>query len=58
VIETEGFQVLRFGNHDVTTNRTGVLETIAAAVAERARTLTLSHKREREKLLPAEKQRS
>ncbi len=40
VIEAKGFQVLRFGNHDVMTNREGVLETIAAAVAERAPTLT------------------
>jgi very-short-patch-repair endonuclease len=29
---SKGFQVLRFSNHDVMTNRTGVLETIAAAV--------------------------
>jgi very-short-patch-repair endonuclease len=53
-IETKGFQVLRFGNHDVMTNRVGVLETIAAAVAERAPTLTLPRKRERGR----EKQRS
>jgi very-short-patch-repair endonuclease len=46
-IETRGFLVLRFNNHDVTTNRSGVLETIAAAVAERAPTLTLPRKRER-----------
>jgi len=32
---------------DVMTNRVGVLETIAAAVAERAPTLTLPRKRER-----------
>jgi very-short-patch-repair endonuclease len=55
VIETKGFQVLRFGNHDVMTNRAGVLETIAAAVAERAPTLTLPRKREREENLPAGK---
>ncbi|MBR1268992.1 endonuclease domain-containing protein [Bradyrhizobium sp. AUGA SZCCT0222] len=56
VIETRGFKVLRFSNHDVMTNRAGVLETIAAAVAERAPTLTLkeraplvsTRKRERE----------
>src|SRR6202022_1079400 len=30
VIEARGFQVLRFSNHDVMTNRAGVLETIAA----------------------------
>jgi very-short-patch-repair endonuclease len=53
-IETKGFQVLRFGNHDVMTNRAGVLETIA----ERAPTLPLPRKREREKQLSPEKQRS
>ena len=47
VIEARGFKVLRFSNHDVMTNRAGVLETIAAAVAERAPTLTLPRKRER-----------
>jgi very-short-patch-repair endonuclease len=41
VIEAKGFQVLRFSNHDVMTNRAGVLETIATAVAARAPTLTL-----------------
>jgi len=55
VIEAKGFQVLRFSNHDVMTNRAGVLETIAAAVVERAPTLTLPHKREREENLPAGK---
>jgi very-short-patch-repair endonuclease len=30
----KGFRVLRFSNHDVMTNRAGVLETIAAAVRE------------------------
>jgi very-short-patch-repair endonuclease len=58
VIEAKGFQVLRFGNHDVMTNRAGVLETIAAAIAERAPTLTLPRKREREEQSPAEKQSS
>ncbi|MCA6118310.1 endonuclease domain-containing protein [Bradyrhizobium sp. WSM 1738] len=47
VIEAQGFKVLRFSNHEVMTNRVGVLETIAAAVAERAPTLTLPRKRER-----------
>ena len=47
VIEAQGFKVLRFSNQDVMTNRTGALETIAAAVAERAPTLTLPRKRER-----------
>jgi very-short-patch-repair endonuclease len=46
-IETQGFQVLRFSNLDVMTNRAGVLETIAAAVAARAPTLALPRKRER-----------
>ena len=47
VIEAQGFKVLRFSNQDAMTNRTGALETIAAAVAERAPTLTLPRKRER-----------
>ncbi len=47
VIEAKGFRVLRFSNHDVMTNRAGVLETIAAAVAERAPTLSLPRKRGR-----------
>ena len=42
VIEAQGFKVLRSSNLDVMKNRAGVLETIAAAVAERAPTLTLS----------------
>jgi len=46
VIEARGFRVLRFGNHEIMTNRAGVLETIAAAVAERAPTRTLPRKRE------------
>ncbi len=47
VIEAQGFKVLRFSNQDIMANRTGALETIAAAVAERAPTLTLPRKRER-----------
>ena len=47
VIEAKGFLVLRFSNHDVMNNRAGVLEVFAAAVAERAPTLTLPRKRER-----------
>ncbi len=47
VIEARGFRVLRFSNHEMMTNRAGVLETIAAAVAERAPTLTLPRKGER-----------
>ena len=46
-IEARGFRVLRFSNHDVMTNRAGVLEVIATALAERAPTLTLPRKRER-----------
>jgi very-short-patch-repair endonuclease len=46
-IEAMGFRVLRFSNHDVMTNRAGVLEVIAAAIAESAPTLTLPRKRER-----------
>jgi very-short-patch-repair endonuclease len=47
IIEAKGFRVLRFSNHDVMTNRAGVLEVIATALAERAPTLTLPRKRER-----------
>jgi very-short-patch-repair endonuclease len=55
-IEAKGFKVLRFSNHDVMSNRTGVLETIAAAVVERAP--TLPRKRERGQDLPAGKRSS
>src|SRR5215218_8616345 len=63
VIEAQGFRVLRFSNHDVMTNRAGVLETIATAVAERAPTPTLkeraslvsTRKREREQTTRVEK---
>jgi very-short-patch-repair endonuclease len=41
IIEAKGFRVLRFSNHDVMTNRAGVLETIAAAIDASAPTLTL-----------------
>ncbi|CAN7644462.1 endonuclease domain-containing protein [Bradyrhizobium sp. LjRoot220] len=54
VIEARGFQVLRFSNHDVMTNRVGVLETIATAIAERAPTPTLPRKRERERTIRVE----
>ena len=48
VIESKGFKIIRFSNHDVMTNRAGVLETIATPVAERAPTLALPRKRGRE----------
>jgi very-short-patch-repair endonuclease len=48
---TKGFRVLRFNNHDVMTNREGVLETIAAAVAH-APSLALPRKRGREQTAP------
>jgi very-short-patch-repair endonuclease len=47
IIEAKGFRVLRFSNHDVTTNRAGVLETIASAIEASTPTLTLPRKRER-----------
>jgi very-short-patch-repair endonuclease len=46
-IEANGFRVLRFGNHDVMSNRAGVLEIIAAALVASAPTPTLPRKRER-----------
>jgi very-short-patch-repair endonuclease len=55
VIEARGFKVLRFSNHDVMTNRVGVLETITAAIAERVPALTLPRRRGRERIEPAEK---
>jgi very-short-patch-repair endonuclease len=48
VIEAKGYRVLRFSNHDVMTNRVGVLETIAAAIEASAPTPALPRKRERE----------
>jgi very-short-patch-repair endonuclease len=42
----KGLRVLRFSNHEVMTNRTGVLEAIAAAI-EHAPSLTLPRKRGR-----------
>lgn len=55
IIEAKGFKVLRFSNHDVMTNRGGVLETIATTVAERAPTPALPSKREREQTVSVEK---
>ncbi len=46
-LASKGFRVLRFNNHDVMTNRQGVLETISAAIA-RTPSLTLPRKRGRE----------
>jgi very-short-patch-repair endonuclease len=54
-IEAKGFKVLRFSNLDVMTNRAGVLETITAAIAERAPTPALPRKREREQTVSVEK---
>ena len=47
-IESQGFRVLRFSNADVLTNRSGVLQTIAAAIQTSAPSPTLPRKRERE----------
>ena len=45
-LASKGFRVLRFNNHDVMSNRNGVLEVIAAAIRE-APSLTLPRKRGR-----------
>jgi very-short-patch-repair endonuclease len=58
IIEAKSFRVLRFSNHDVMTNRVGVLETIAAAIGVGTPTLALPRKRERENDLPAGKRSS
>jgi very-short-patch-repair endonuclease len=46
-LNSKGYRVLRFNNHDVMTNRQGVLETIAAALVA-APSPTLPRKRGRE----------
>jgi very-short-patch-repair endonuclease len=46
ILTGKGFRVLRFNNHDVMSNRQGVLETIAAAI-EHAPSLSLPRKRGR-----------
>jgi very-short-patch-repair endonuclease len=46
-LASKGFRVLRFNNHDVMSNRQGVLETIAAAL-EATPSPTLPRKRGRE----------
>jgi len=48
-LESKGFRVLRFNNHDVMANRQGVLETIAAAL-DASPSPTLPRKRGRERL--------
>jgi very-short-patch-repair endonuclease len=58
VIEAKGFRVLRFSNHDVMTNRAGVLETIVSAIEASTPTLALPRKRERERDVPAGKRSS
>jgi very-short-patch-repair endonuclease len=58
IIEANGFRVLRFSNHDLMSNRAGVLETIAAAVEASTPTLTLPRKRERGHETPAGKRSS
>jgi very-short-patch-repair endonuclease len=45
-LASKGYRVLRFNNYDVMTNRTGVLETIAAAI-DHSPSLTLPRKRGR-----------
>ncbi|MCK1736346.1 endonuclease domain-containing protein [Bradyrhizobium sp. 138] len=55
VIEAKGFKVLRFNNHDVMTNRSGILETIVTAIAERTLSPTLPRKRGREQTVSVEK---
>lgn len=39
-LASEGYRVLRFNNHDVLTNKMGVLETISAAIQAKAPSLT------------------
>jgi very-short-patch-repair endonuclease len=47
-LAAKGFRVLRFHNHEVLSNREGVLETIAAAIATHAPSPALPRKRGRE----------
>jgi very-short-patch-repair endonuclease len=51
-LQTKGYRVLRFNNHDVLRNRVGVLEAIANAL-EHSPSLTLPRKRGREQAVPA-----
>lgn len=48
MMEAKGFRILRFSNHDVMTNRPGVLEAIAGVLNASSPTPTLPRKRERE----------
>jgi very-short-patch-repair endonuclease len=48
---SKGYQILRFSNHDVMTNRQGVLETIATAIVH-APSPPLLRKRGREQAVP------
>ncbi|QLH69265.1 endonuclease domain-containing protein [Rhodopseudomonas palustris] len=57
-IEARGFRVIRFSNHEVMTNRAGVLQSIADVLAARALPPTLSRKRERVRAKRAAKPRS
>ena len=50
-LASKGYQILRFNNHDVITNRQGVIETIAAAVVH-APSPPLPRKRGREHAVP------
>ncbi|UWU92713.1 endonuclease domain-containing protein [Bradyrhizobium sp. CB1015] len=55
VLEAKGFNVLRFSNLDVITNRSGVLETIVTAIAERTLSPALPRKRGRKQIVSVEK---
>jgi very-short-patch-repair endonuclease len=51
-LASEGYRILRFNNHEVLTNRQGVLETIATAIVH-APSPPLPRKRGREQAVPA-----
>jgi very-short-patch-repair endonuclease len=55
-LTSKGYRVLRFNNYDVITNRQGVLETIASAVAH-APSPPLPRKRGREQAVPVARPR-
>ncbi len=50
-LASKGYRILRFNNHEVMTNREGVLETIAAAIVE-APSPPLPRRRGREHAVP------